>query len=86
MSGQHADFCNQDHQPGTTPCARIVRAPRLHRTALELLALPEGSRVTDATGDTWTKVDGWWVCQDASCRGEGLIHAWGPIYLLEDAS
>lgn len=23
----HADFCNKDHQPGITPCARIVSPP-----------------------------------------------------------
>lgn len=22
----HADFCNKEHQPGATPCARIVRS------------------------------------------------------------
>ena len=23
----HADFCNKEHTPGTSPCARIVSAP-----------------------------------------------------------
>lgn len=52
-------------------------APEL--TAVDLLAMPDGARVKDTTGDRWLKKDGWWVCYDSSLRGEALLRVWGPV-------
>lgn len=75
----HAGFCNKDHAPGATPCARVVPDPARALTPLELFALQNDDVVYDATGDQWTKVDGLWVCRDAKMSSESLTHVWGPI-------
>lgn len=78
----HAGFCNKEHQPGTTPCARIVPTPaegQLVPHARDLAALPDGERVKDVVGDVWEKRDGWWYCLDSALRGEQLLTVWGPV-------
>ena len=79
----HADFCNKDHQPGATPCARIVpQAPAL-TTSEELDALASGTRVVDATSDIWTKVaSGLWEHYGEFIPSTSLAVAWGPLKIV----
>lgn len=89
----HADWCNKDHAPGVTPCARLVPASTMSYPVLGadvLHGLEPGRRVADAQHDLWVKLeDGTWRCTrdrdddtPYTLSAEHLDHVWGPLNII----